>query len=320
MNNNSYLSRKLNINMFSVIAMMILALLCLTGCTQKENKPAFFVYDINRDSTKLVANEYTFSNDFTADSEAKSHYVGEALQRMIVGPSQQDIVGAIGTQIGAVTYRIEGNVVTIDFQPEYYNASVSQRVLRFAAIVRTLCQIDGVTGVELTVNHEPILDSKGQVVGVATPDSFLGNDDIKINDYEKTNVHLYFASEDGTMLKEVTKPVVYSGNIMLERVVVDNLVAGPRYNQNALATINPATKVANVTVKDGICYVNLSSDFLTKTTAVSDEVVIYSIVNSLTRLSNENKVQIMIDGETEVSFGSIYLSTPFESNYDLLMK
>ena len=51
---------------------------------------------------------------------------------------------------------------------------------------------------------------------------------------------------------------------------------------------------------------------------LSDEVVIYSIVDSLTGLSNENKVQIMIDGETEVSYGNIYLSAPFEANYDLI--
>jgi len=322
MKHNSLIS-KLNNASIGAICMFIIAslLVLLTGCSgRSKSMDAFVVYDINRDYTKLVANEYDFSGDFSAKSDAASSYAGEALQRMIDGPSEPDVVGAIGTQLGDVTYRIEGNVATINFGQDYYKADTTLRVLRYAAIVRTLCQIDGIDGVCLTVDHESVVDSSGQVVGVETPDSFLGNDEAKINEYEKTDIYLYFSNETGEKLTEVVKPVVYNSNIMLERVVVDNLIEGPGEGTTAVSTINPAAKVSNVTVKDGICYVNLNSDFLTRTSPVSDEVVIYSIVNSLTRLSNENKVQIMIDGETEVSFGDIYLSAPFESDYSILEK
>jgi len=291
----------------------------ICGCSgSKSDEDTFYIYDINRECTKLVANEYTFSNDFDKESDAKSSYVGEALQRMIDGPKEQDVVGAIGTQIGSVTYRLEGNVAMVDFGEDYYKADKSFRVLRCAAIVRTLCQIDGISGVSFSVNNEAIIDSYGRMIGVLSPDSFLGNDEAKINDYEKVDVHLYFATEDGEKLTEVTRQVVYDGKAIPEKMVIESIIQGPEENEKCFPTINPATKVSNVTVKDGICYVNLSADFLTKTVTASDEVVIYSIVNSLTRMSNENKVQIMIDGETEVSFGSIYLSTPFEGNYELL--
>ena len=313
--------KKVNIISRCYICLIIVVImLAFCGCASKKNSNSdiFYIYDINREYTKLVANEYTFSSNYASESDAASHYVGEALQRMINGPAAPDVVGAIGTQIGSVTYRIEGSIANINFEEAYYNAGTSLRVLRYAAIVRTLCQIDGIRGVSLTVNHEPVVDSNGQTIGVATPDSFLGNDEAKINDYERSNIHLFFVSEDGSGLKEVTKTVFYNSNIIPERVVVENLISGPNGSTGAMPTINPVTKVTNVTVKDGICYVNLNSDFLTKTSAVSDELVIYSIVNSLTRLSNENKVQIMIDGETEVSFGTVYLSQPFEADYSLV--
>ena len=57
-----------------------------------------------------------------------------------------------------------------------------------------------------------------------------------------------------------------------------------------------------VTVKDGTCYVNLDNGFLTQTYNVSAEVQIYSIVNSLVELSNINKVQIAVNGNTDMIF------------------
>ena len=50
-----------------------------------------------------------------------------------------------------------------------------------------------------------------------------------------------------------------------------------------------------------------------------DEVVLYAFVNSLTELPNINKVQFMIDSETEISFGEhSYLNEPFERNLEIV--
>lgn len=64
--------------------------------------------------------------------------------------------------------------------------------------------------------------------------------------------------------------------------------------------INPETKIINILTKDGICYVNLDSSFLTVVNNVSTEVAVYSIVNSLVELDNINKVQILVNGEVPI--------------------
>lgn len=85
--------------------------------------------------------------------------------------------------------------------------------------------------------------------------------------------------------------------------MVERLIAGPdAENEELYPVINPATKVLGVTVKDGTCYVNLDNGFLTQTYNVSAEVQIYSIVNSLVELSNINKVQIAVNGNTDMIF------------------
>ena len=296
---------------FNIALCAICALLTFTGCAKSENREdVILVYDINRDCTHLVPDEFALPNTDDYTSEC----VGACLNRMIAGADALDALGAIGKDLGDITYRIEGDNVNVDFGREYYNSTITRRTLQRAAVVRTLCQIEGVKGVTFTVCGEPILDTKGQAIGVMNEDSFLENDGAMINAYEKALLKLYFANESGDKLSAEMRNVIYSSNISMERLVVDNLIEGP---VNLYPTINPECKVMNVTTKDGVCYVNLSTAFLTKATNVSDETVIYSIVNSLTSLPGINKVQIMIDGETEVSFGSFYLSAPFEGKYSM---
>ena len=87
----------------------------------------------------------------------------------------------------------------------------------------------------------------------------------------------------------------------------------------AYPVANPDTKVLSVAVRDGICYVNLDSSFVNQIYNVTPEVTIYAITNSLVELSNVNKVQISINGETNINYReNISLSATFERNLDLV--
>ena len=74
-----------------------------------------------------------------------------------------------------------------------------------------------------------------------------------------------------------------------------------------------------VTVKDGTCYVNFDDGFLTQTNNTTGEVVIYAIANSLIELPNVNKVQIAVNGRTDLIYRETFdLSTIFDRNLDLV--
>ena len=49
---------------------------------------------------------------------------------------------------------------------------------------------------------------------------------------------------------------------------------------------------------DGICYISLDQTFLNQNPEISEQVVLYSIVNSMTNLNTVVKVQISINGDT----------------------
>lgn len=234
-------------------------------------------------------------------------------------PENIDYKSPIDADMGVKNITYLSGQLTLDFATAYLQTESLAEVLRRAAVVQTLVQIDGVNGVAFTVDGEPLTDSKQLPIGVMTADTFVSNPGAEINSYETTTIQVYFADSEGEYLIGRTENVGYISNISMERLVVDRVIAGP-LNDKSYPTVAPTLKVLNVTTKDGICYVNFDNSFLTKTQKVSDEVVIYSFVNSLTELPNVSKVQFMVDSESEVSFGEhIYLSEPFERNLELVM-
>ncbi len=152
-----------------------------------------------------------------------------------------------------------------------------------------------------------------------TADTFIENAGNEINAYEKVDLRLYFANEEGNLLvEENQRNVVYNSNIAMEKLVVEKLIEGPKA-EGYYPTINPTTKIVSVTVKDGICYVNLSGEFLNQPYNVTSDVTIYSITNSLVELSNVNKVQISVDGETNIAYREkLSLNNVFERDLDML--
>lgn len=298
-----------------IISPLIVSLL-LCACNKEDSSAGpedAVVFDLSSDMTYIEEAKSSLSGD-----EDLSGQVGQLLQRLIDGPEKDRVRSAIPEEITSITYIIGHQTVNVNFDEAFNDVSPMRRVLCEAAVVKTLCQLDNVYAVSFSVNSNPLCDSKNIPVGLLTPDSFVENEGAMINAYERAQLTLYFADETGQNLVEKTESVTYNGNISMDRLVVDNVIAGPR-STDAFATIDPATTVNSVTTQDGVCYVNLSRDFLNKTSNISDEVIVYSLVNSLTELGNVNKVQLLIDGSKDESLGAYDFSTQFERDLELIL-
>ena len=95
---------------------------------------------------------------------------------------------------------------------------------------------------------------------------------------------------------------------------LEQVIQGPN-GSFAYPAVNSETRVINVTVRDGICYANLSSEFLTDSNGVTPQTTIYSIVNSLCELPSVEAVQISVDGQTDITFReTISLTGNFRMN------
>lgn len=244
------------------------------------------------------------------------------LEQLKAAPEDTQLRAAIVDTMEFLEYQFAEGQVSVNFGNGYMQLNPATEVLTRAAIVRTLCQIEGVECVSFTINGKALLNQSDVPVGIMNAEQFVENTGDEINTYEKAVLTLYFANKDGKKLKSIQRTEIYNSNIALEKLVVDKLIAGPTQEEEEVyPTINPETKVLTVTAKDGVCYVNLSGEFQTQLYNVTADVTIYSLVNSLIELSNINKVQISVDGETKIVYKeSIPLDKPLERNFDLVIQ
>lgn len=288
--------------LFATIVMTVNLL--LAGCNSQMQSR-----DADKENSETVAEKQNEAG--TVDKEA----VRQTLQQMIGKTAEDRADAVVPESVNSVHFRVDNDLVNVDFDEGIYDVDNYGIILAVSKISQELCSIDNVNYVSFTVNGLPLHDSKNVAYGIFDADSFVENEGALINAYERAELQLYFANEDGSRLVGRRESLVYSSNIGRDRLVVEKIIEGP-LSSGAFPTVNPNTTVNVVTTRDGVCYVDLSSDFLNKTTNVTDEVLIYSLVNSLTNLTGINKVQIMIDGKSEEEL----VKNLYERNLELVIE
>ncbi|MCD8129895.1 MAG: GerMN domain-containing protein [Lachnospiraceae bacterium] len=288
-------------------------LLCLlvvssVGCggEDKVGVPILMAY-ISTDGTKIVEEEYYL------ESVSVGSQVNEVLNQLSTAPARMEYTAPLSQGIEVLDVTVGEDSVALNLSREYSQMDSITEILTRASIVRSLTQIESITYVSIQVEGSDIRDNDGELVGRMTADSFIDNSGEEISAYEKTTIRLYFANEDGTALKAVNRTLAYNTNIAMERLVLEELIKGPTStNTEVGALLSADTKVVSVLVKDNVCYVNLDETFLTYSTSVEPEVVIYGIVDTLCELSNVSRVQFSVNGDSNVVFGEdISLNTEF---------
>ena len=168
-------------------------------------------------------------------------------------------------------------------------------------------------------------DSNMNAIGFMTAETFIDNTGETA--YTQTaTLNMYFSDSAGMGLVEIPVKVTYDATIPLEQLAMEQLMKGPdaingTNQKRMLKTIPDGTQINKISIKENTCYLDLSSEFLEKRDNVSDEVAIYSVVNTLVELSNINKVQFSIDGQQVLLYDErINFGEPFESNLDIVVK
>ena len=300
----------------SILFLFVLLVMLLCACggqSRQEQGHTYHVYYENHDETGI------FSQPYVTETEDKEDLLEELLDQLGTVSGKLEYKAPLSGNFNLLNYSIAEDQLTLVFDENYIWQPITTVVLVRAAIVRTLTQIDGIQYVTFQINSEPLTDASGVVIGTMNADLFIDNAGNEISTYEKVKLTLYFANENGDGLRAVNRSVVYNSNISMERLVVEQLLAGPGENEKAFPTINPDTKIVSVNVKDGTCYVNFDNIFLTQIYNVTSDVTIYSLTNSLVELANVNRVQISINGDTAINYKeNISLSTVFERNLELV--
>lgn len=299
------------------LALVLLAPAGLCGCGKSRTEEdhttqegVYAVYYKNQSGTKLI------SESFQAAGTDVSTLVRELLGEMRANPDQIDLQSVFPEALSLARYETDGAFLTLYFDGTYYDLDAVSEILLRAAVVRTICQIPEVNYVTFFVNNQPLMDSTGTPVGIMQADSFVENLNENMESMQPVTLILYFANEEGDLLYETERTVLYNSDIPLEKLVINQLIQGPS-GEGVYPTLPETLTLLSTKVKDGVCYVDFDSSFTSDALGVQDYIPIYSVVNSLSELSGISKVQITVNGSADVKFReNISLETVFERNLD----
>ena len=288
--------------------------LLMAGCRKQQqvDESGYRIWYINQNETCLK-----YENK-ELQSKNEEGLLREMMEVTRETPTDDELKPVIPEDVTLLDFDFEHNQLYLDFSPEYKKMPKVYEVLCRAAIVRTMGQIDGVEYVDFQVNGEPLTDLEGKEIGLMNEDQFIENAGEEINAYKTADLTLYFANKAGDKLVGQRVAMEYNSNISLEKLIVEQLIAGPPF-EGAYPTIPSETKLLNISIKDKICYVNLDEGFLGTGYNVIESIPVYSIVNSLIENTDAQKVQISINGESNRMFReSINFDTIFEKNEGLI--
>ena len=291
----------------------------ISGCNNQvkeqilEDESYYKIYYVNNLEDKLV------SEDYFAKEDKTDKLVKELIGRLTSIPDGITLKKPIPDEVKIKGIKIKDNCVTINFSETYKQITGISEILRRACVVKTLCQIDGINKVEYTIEDQPLMYSELNPVGAMSADDFIDNTGGETTYYQNVQVSLYYTDLEGKKLFQTRHNVEFDGTISLEELVVRQLLAGPLEDDKLSPVLPAGTKINKVSLKDGICYVDFSKEFLEGRDGVSDDVIVYSVVNSLSDIGNVSKVQFWIDGKPVSSYReTVQIDLPIERKFDII--
>lgn len=143
----------------------------------------------------------------------------------------------------------------------------------------------------------------------------IPEEEISEEQMRQTIVSLYFYNTD-------TKSLVPEGRLIDVKELVEDpyrklmelLIEGPQ-NASLSKTIPDGTRINKIELKGDTLYIDLSAEFIDNHSGGEEQesATIYSIVNTMTNLTEVNSVKILIDGEENKAFkdNKIKFDDPF---------
>lgn len=247
------------------------------------------------------------------------------IEELINGAKNTGLVNTLSDEVTIVesSYSTDAYNIKkadINLSSGYNNLTESKKLLCIGAIVYTLTDLDFIDQVTIYADGELIVNSEGEELKTLSRDNVVNNPIINPEKTNRRTVMLYFSDENADVLKAEERSIEVKQSLTLEYQIVEQLILGPT-TEGLYATVPSETKIRDIKTEDGICYVNLSSEFVTKHSGGSsgEVMTIYSIVNSLTELNTVNKVQFLIEGEKVNEFkGHLDFSKTFERDSKLI--
>ncbi len=281
----------------------------------KENEYQIYYINENKNALKTKVMKYDDNKSVSDMAETFIDEINESMKKEMKDDSMR-------IKLNGVT--VSNGIVTLDLKREYSDLPNVIRILLRASMVMSLTQIKGISYVSITVNGQTLKDETGNTINMMKSEDFINFKDDFPYTKKEVKLILYLADEKGQMLKKKEVETYYDYSVSYEKFIINELMKASWENQkdNGYKAVLPKELVVDmVYTKDGVCYVDFDESITKTVRTVSTELMLYSIVNSLSELSYVTNVQFSVEGEGEMKLYNEYdISGSFSRNLDLVLK
>lgn len=280
-------------------------LLAGRGNDSEENKVSLYFLDKNGYVITPV--------EIEIKADSKEDLYLKVARNLINGPESKKYMPIMDSSVKVNRIDVQKGKITIDFSDDY----PKDNYMCTYAVIKTYSRLKDIIGVKVTVDGEEILGTDGVALG------FVNGEDINTESAEDTatGIRLYFASTSSDELVMEYRKINIVDTQPVEQYIISELIKGPKIDgcQRLLA---PDTKVLSVETTDGICYVNFKKGFIEKNMAPAGgtDLLVESVVKSLTDLKNVEGVQFLVDGKKTDRLGDTNISEIFEKEKPVEIK
>lgn len=284
------------------------------------------LYFIDTASSTLKAEERVITIENDSETENKQ-ITSKVLEELKAGPKNQIYKASIPSNVNILSAELgkiideksETKTVSVNLSSDYNDLKASDALFCRVALVYTLTDLHFIDSVKTLANGEELHKANGEVLGYERKEDIVMGDIINPEPLTTEVVKLYFANKEATDLVVEEREIEVNQNesnpnSSKAKYIMEQLIIGPK-NSNLSATIPSQTKIKDIKIREGVCYVDLSKDFVEQHQGgtMGEWLTIESIVNSLTEISEIKKVQFLIEGERQQEYkGHIDISKPLE--------
>ena len=216
---------------------VLMLVLLFSGCVKEkepmelveEEEPQLITVELPEGSVKLYFMNEERTKVVSENLDFKQTTVDKMISRLLTALEDvlwtEDEKELITDRNPIREYKVsKKGLLSLRFSSDYNaNQSITE-VLRRAAIVKTLCQLDGVSAVEFYIGTQPLLNSGGKPMGMLTAEDFIDSTGENTEFYHQANVSVYFANESGDALVESNLKITYDGTVSTERLILEQLM------------------------------------------------------------------------------------------------
>ena len=279
--------------MRKALYLLLAILICLglvSACAEEETAPSGrLLWFVSDQSMQEVPTAALASQPYQGESS-----IPALLEALLEGPEAgSGLVSAIPSGTRLLGWSIENGVAYVDLSQPYGDLVGVDLTLADYSIALTLAQLEEVDGVVITVNGSYREGGDGRV---------LHAEDVVFSGVEEEPVELsaalYFRRAGTQELGYELRVFLLTEDDTPALAVLEALVAGPQ-DEGLAAVLPEGLEIRSVRMENGVCYADLSAALLESVpdSREEQELVVYSIVNTLCSLETVDGVQLLVEGE-----------------------